>query len=164
MEVASAFEGHKIGGTERKPFDPFLSNPEKSSSIRAKQPLVTAANGHRCAQVANAEFHCAGALSDIEQKGRADFFARASESCGVEHGAIIEANEAGRDDARLWADRGDVVIGADETAARLDDAYLQFAGCLVAQPSGKMRGKFAASDEDFVAWLPIDTGGDAGHT
>src|SRR5581483_12294932 len=100
------------------------------------------------------------ALREIEHQRRAKFFAGASQGCGVKPRSIFKAHQTGRDDARVGPEGGDVVVSTDELGLRLDDAHAQLAGAFVTQPSGKMRREFAAANQNFVAWIPVDAGGD----
>ncbi len=84
--------------------------------------------------------------------------ASASDLGCVEPRTIIEAHEAGRNQARARADLSDEVIGSQEAPTRLDYDHFQLCRGLHGQPGCEMRGKFTTRDQDFIAGPPVETG------
>ena len=100
------------------------------------------------------------ASSDEERVLRAAGFADAR---GVEQDAVVEAHEAERDEASFGREGGDDVVGVEKTVARFHNFQHDAFALFHRLPGGELQREFEDGGDDFVAGLPVEAVGDAGH-
>src|ERR1700722_7306919 len=86
-----------------------------------------------------------------------------AEARRIQTRAIIEAHQAGGDEARFRADLLNVIVGGDEASARLRDFYSQLACANERQERGEVNREIALREDHFVMGLEVETHRDSGE-
>ena len=98
----------------------FKFCPEKSGTERPKKPLVTGGNHEVGTELIYVHGNCATTLAYVEKQQSALRMARSREARGIQQHAIIEADQAYRNETSAWRQRGNEIIRGEKTIARGD--------------------------------------------
>ena len=116
-EIFRAFRRHPVKRAWSHFGDVFKFRPEKSGTEGPKKPLVTGGNHKVGAELIYVQGDCATTLANIEKQQSALRMARSRETRGIQQHAIIEADQAYRNETSAWRQRGNEIIRGEKTIA-----------------------------------------------